>query len=129
MPVKKLSILAAATFALSLVGCANTSKARDAEEPPISEATDYGTQAREAREGAPTVYDGEVSGDSGRHSKVTTPDGQTWDTTEEPGESEPKTPATQDGDEATGGSGDTGDVKEDVEVIDEGPTDEAAPQQ
>lgn len=119
---KKLSILAAATLALSLVGCANTSKARDADEPPLDEATDYGTQARKDREGAPTVYEGEPSGDSGRHSTVRTPDGKTWDVREEPGESEPRTPATQEGDEATGGSGD---VKEDVEIIDEGPTDEA----
>jgi hypothetical protein len=120
--VKKLSILAAATFALSLVGCANTSKARDADEPSIQEATDYGTQARKAREDAPTVYDGEVSGDSGQNTTVTTGDGKRWDVTGEPGEQEPKTPATQESDEATGGSGD---VKEDVEIIDEGPTDEA----
>jgi hypothetical protein len=120
--VKKLSILAAATFALSLVGCANTSKARDADEPPLSEATDYTEQARQGREGAPTVYDGEVSGDSGSHSTVTTGDGKRWDVQEEPHGDEPKTPATQEGDEATGGSGD---VKEDVEIIDEGPTDEA----
>ena len=120
--MKKLSILAAATFALSLVGCANTSKARDADEPTIQEAADYGTQARKDREGAPTVYDGEPSGDSGKHSTVTTGDGKRWDVTEEPGEQEPKTPATDDGGEATGGSGE---VKEDVEIIDEGPTDEA----
>ncbi|HYO73246.1 MAG TPA: hypothetical protein VEU33_44995 [Archangium sp.] len=125
--MKKLSILAAATFALALGGCANTSKARDADEPTIQEATDYGTQARKGREGAPTVYDGEVSGDSGKHSKVTTPDGQTWDTTEEPGEQEPSTPATQNNGEATGGSGEAqqDEVKENVEIIDEGPTDQA----
>jgi hypothetical protein len=116
--VKTLPIVAA-TFALTLWGCANTSKARDADEPSIQEATDYGTQARKGREGAPTVYDGEVSGDSGSHSKVTTPDGKTWDVQEEPGGDEPK---TRDEDEATGGSGE---VKEDVEIIDEGPTDEA----
>ncbi|MFY0524933.1 hypothetical protein ACN28I_17860 [Archangium gephyra] len=122
--MKKLSILAAATFALSLVGCANTSNARDAEEPSNEEAVwqPYHERAREDREDAPTVYDGEVSGDSGQHSTVTTGDGKRWDVTGEPGEQEPKTPATQDGDEATGGSGE---VKEDVEIIDEGPTDEA----
>lgn len=120
--MKKLPILAAATFALSLAGCANTSNAREADEPSLQEAADYHEQAREAREDAPTVYDGEVSGDSGSHSTVTTGDGKRWDVTGEPGEMEPSIPATNDGEEATGGSGD---VKEDVEIIDEGPTDEA----
>ncbi|OJT18474.1 hypothetical protein BO221_41180 [Archangium sp. Cb G35] len=127
--MKKLSILAAATFALALGGCANTSKAHEADESSNEEAVwrPYDERAREDREGAPTVYDGEVSGDSGQHSKVTTPDGQTWDTTEEPGGDEPKTPATKDSEEATGGSGDVkqDEVKEDVEIIDEGPTDQA----
>ncbi len=145
--MKKLHILAAtATFALSLWGCASTSNARaDADEPPLDEATDYGTQARKDRAGAPTVYDGEPSGDSGVHSKVTTPDGQTWDVQEEPGGDEPRTPGTQDDESTgTGGAGQaqepsdkaseatdddategSGPVRENVDIIDEGPTDEA----
>ncbi|WNG39220.1 hypothetical protein F0U61_40285 [Archangium violaceum] len=132
--MKKLSILAA-TAVLGLWGCANTSKARSADEPSMEEIIGE-EQARQDRQGAPTVYDGEVSGDSGSHSTVTTPDGQKWDVQEEPGGDEPKTPAQ---DEATGGSGDaasgsgdaaggSGDVKEDSQVIDEGPTDDAANQ-
>jgi hypothetical protein len=117
--MRKLSLLAA-TFALTLWGCANTSKARaDADKPPMQEVENVDTQARRGREGAPTVYDGEVSGDSGSHSTVTTPDGQKWDVQEEPHGDEPKTPATNE--EAIGGSGD---VKEDSEVIDEGPTED-----
>ena len=119
--MKKLPILAA-TFALTLWGCANTSKARDdADKPSMQEIENPDTQARKAREGAPTVYDGEATGGSGSHSTVTTPDGQTWDVQEEPHGDEPKARGTKD----TGGSGP---VKEDSEVIDEGPTDDQ-PQQ
>ncbi|QRK08728.1 hypothetical protein JQX13_00630 [Archangium violaceum] len=114
--MKKLSILAA-TAVLGLWGCANTSKAREADAPTMEEIISE-EQARESREDAPTVYDTTVSGDSGTHSTVTTPDGQTWDVQEEPGGDEPRTPA----DEATGGSGE---VEADSEVIDEGPTDDA----
>ena len=121
--MKKLPLLAA-TFALSLWGCAHSQDEREAEadKPPMQEIENVDTQSRRDRQGAPTVYDGEVSGDSGSHSTVTTPDGKTWDVQEEPHGSEPK---VQGKDEATGGSGD---VKEDVEVIDEGPTEEAPKQ-
>lgn len=121
--MKKLPFLAA-TFALSLWGCAHSSDARDEGEPPMEEIVNPDTQARKDRQGAPTVYDGEVSGDSGSHSTVTTPDGRKWDVQEEPHGDEPK---VQGKDEATGGSG-AGDVKEDSEVIDEGPTEEAPKQ-
>jgi hypothetical protein len=123
MPVKKLPLLAA-TCALSLWGCAHSSDAREEGEPPMQEIENVDTQTRKDRQGAPTVYDGEVSGDSGSHSTVTTPDGRTWDVQEEPHGDEPK---VQGQGEATGGSG-ASDVKEDSEVIDEGPTEEVPKQ-
>ena len=51
---------------------------------------------------------------------MTTPDGRKWDVQEEPHGDEPKTPTADE--EAIGGSGD---VKEDSEVIDEGPSEDA----
>ncbi len=124
--MKKLSLLAA-TCVLSLWGCAHGSNVDDeaqADKPPMQQAEDDDKQAREAREGAPTVYDGDATGGSGNNTTVTTPDGQKWDVQQEPrfpgGETPPET------DDTNAASGKDGKVKANSEVIDEGPTDDAS---
>jgi hypothetical protein len=119
--MKKLPILAA-TCALALFGCAHSKAGEEtaANEPPMQEIENPDTQARKDREGAPTVYDGEATGGSGSHSTVTTPDGQWWFVLVEPGAAAPRTPEKNNPPRPG--------VREDSEVIDEGPTDDA-PQQ
>ena len=105
--MKKLVILAAAA-AMGLWGCSHASMARaDAEDSQQPNSNEVET-ARQAREGAPTVYDGEAIGGAG-HS-VTTSEGQTWTPEAQPGNTVINAPA----DGASGQS----------EIIDEGKTDE-----
>ena len=124
--MKKL-ILAATTCALTLWGCANTSKARSEEpEASMQELTDETARAKKDRMGAPTVYEGDATGGGGH--VVRNGEGELWAPEEAPGNTVVRTPSdkqqsierqTQGAQESDNGSS---------EVIDEGPS-EDAPQQ
>jgi hypothetical protein len=118
-PMKKLPVLIA-TCVLGLWGCASGSKARTTSDlgatyQGFMSDTDL---ARQARIGAPTVYNGEATGGPGY--TVTTEDGRTWAPEQAPGNTVTTTPS---------------DLRRNIdrmdtqsEVIDEGPTDEASQQ-
>lgn len=124
--MKKL-ILAAATCALTLWGCANTSKARSEEpEASMQELTDEKSRAQKDRMGAPTVYEGEATGGAGN--AVRNGDGELWAPEEAPGNTGVRTPSDtqQSIERQTPGAQESDNGSS--EVIDEGPS-EDAPQQ
>ncbi|OJH37858.1 hypothetical protein [Cystobacter ferrugineus] len=123
----KKFVLAAATCALTLWGCANTSKARSEEpEASMQELTNEKSRAQRDRMGAPTVYEGEATGGAGN--AVRNEEGELWAPEVAPGNTVVRTPSdtqrsierqTEDAQPSDNGSS---------EVIDEGPTKDA-PQQ
>lgn len=121
--MKKLPLLAA-TFALTLWGCAHDKEA-DADEPSMQSLENEKTRAQQDRMDAPTVYEGEATGGAGN--AVTTGDGQLWAPEEAPGNTVLRTPSDvprsieRHSNESKQGTEQNGESQ----VIDEGPTNEA----
>jgi hypothetical protein len=89
--MKKLALVAA-TCALGLWGCANTSASRtETAEAPMQDLTNEKTRAQHDRQDAPTVYDGEATGGAGN--SVTTGTGETWAPESAPGDTAVRTPS------------------------------------
>ena len=109
----KTPVLMAAAAALSLWGCSHSASARADGSEPLNETE----IARQARMGAPTVYNGEATGGAGF--TVTTSDGTTWTPEVAPGNTVTRN-ASDDRRQANPNTGEDGQS----EIIDEGPTPE-----